>query len=119
MRFEDRLSVTTKTDECAKDCLLPPLALQTLVENAIKYGPLQNASAGRIALEATLHADHLVLVVGNTGTLHGNGAQNSIGLGLANLRTRLALLFGERASLELAQTSPSWVEARLILPVTL
>lgn len=118
MRFEDRLSVTTETDERAKDCLLPPLALQTLVENAIKYGPSQSASAGRIALRVTMNSGRLVVVVGNTGTLNGNGAQTSTGLGLANLRTRLALLFGDEASLELAQSSVSWVEARLTLPAT-
>jgi two-component system LytT family sensor kinase len=118
MRFEDRLSVTTETDERAQDCLLPPLALQTLVENAIKYGLSQSATAGRITLQAMLEIDRLVVVVGNTGMLHGNNAQASTGLGLANLRTRLKLLFGEEASLELAETSANWVEARLTLPAT-
>jgi hypothetical protein len=117
IRFDDRLSVTTKMDERSKECLLPTLSIQTLVENAIKYGPTQSASMVHIALSAAVNEQRLVVVVGNTGTLDREGVAVSTGLGLANLRTRLALLFGEEASLELAQIAEGWVEARLTLPV--
>lgn len=117
VRFEDRLSIVTEAETRAKSCLVPPLAVQTLVENAIKYGVSHDAAPGRIAVSAGINADRLVIVVGNTGTLRLDAAQDSTGLGLTNLRTRLRLLFAEQASLELHEPSPGWVEARLVLPM--
>lgn len=58
----------------------------------------------------------LEISVRNTGSLYAASGQ-STGLGLTNLRTRLRLLFGARASCELREAEPGWVEARLILPV--
>ncbi len=117
IRFEDRLSIERTFDSRAMSCLVPPLALQTLVENAIKYGVSRETGAGRIALASALVADRVEISVRNTGRLHAPPA-GSTGLGLTNLRTRLHLLFGERASLELHESENGWVEARLSLPAT-
>ncbi len=118
IRFEDRLTVERAIDEGTLACLVPPLALQTLVENAVKYGVSRETSRALIRLAASLQADRLVISVKNTGTLRRDSPNESTSLGLANLRTRLRLLFAERATFTLHETEPDWVEARLELPVT-
>lgn len=117
IRFEDRLTVERAIEPSALPCLVPPLALQMLVENAIKYGVSREAGAGRIALAARVLHDRLEISIRNTGRLR-HSALGSTGLGLTNLRTRLRLLFAERAELELQESEPGWVEARMTLPGT-
>ncbi|HEY1770842.1 MAG TPA: histidine kinase [Chthoniobacterales bacterium] len=116
IRFEDRLTIERALDPAALACLVPPLALQTLVENAIKYGVSRETGANRIDLSAAVRGADLQIVVGNTGSLRA-AHNGSTGLGLTNLRTRLRLLFDGRASVELRENSAGRVEARLILPV--
>lgn len=119
IRFEDRLTIERSIEPEALSCLVPPLALQTLVENAVKYGVSREAGAAVIALRAHRNDNHLEISVRNTGTLRdGSSSGQSTGLGLTNLRTRLRLLFAERATCELHEPEVGWVEARLIIPVT-
>lgn len=118
IRFEDRLTIERTIDPAALAFLVPPLALQTLVENAIKYGVSRDSGHGIVRLAVQLISDRLEISVRNNGRLCGGGAASSTGLGLTNLRTRLRLLFAERASLELIEPDHGWVEARLTLPVT-
>lgn len=117
IRFEDRLTIERAIEPGALPCLVPPLALQTLVENAVKYGVSRETDASRIFLGVRVSADRLEISIRNTGRLR-DSALGSIGLGLTNLRTRLRLLFAGRAEFELHQCEPGWVEARLILPAT-
>ena len=118
IRFEDRLTIERAIDPAALPCLVPPLALQTLVENAVKYGISRETGAGAIRLFARVNDDRLEISVRNTGALRSEPPAASTGLGLTNLRTRLRLLFADRASCELNELEPGWVEARLVLPVT-
>ena len=115
IRFEDRLTIERAVDPAALACLVPPLALQALVENAVKYGVSRDSGDGVICLAAEVDQEFLTVSVRNTGSLRAANGQ-STGLGLANLRTRLRLLFGGRAELELHEPEPGWVEARLHLP---
>ncbi len=117
IRFEDRLTVERALDPQAGPYLVPPLALQMLVENAVKYGVSRESGASRIELRVALVHGTLEVSVQNTGALQ-ESATGSTGVGLANLRTRLRLLFAERASLDLRVSRPGWVEARMILPAT-
>ena len=118
IRFDDRLTVERTFDERALAFLVPPLALQTLVENAVKYGVSRERGPGTIRLSAAVE-DHLLEVsVRNTGSLQDGRETNSTGLGLGNLRTRLRLLFADRASFVLHEPEPGWVEARITLPAT-
>ncbi|HEX3818242.1 MAG TPA: histidine kinase [Chthoniobacterales bacterium] len=118
IRFEDRLTIERAIDPAALPFLVPPLALQTLVENAIKYGVSRESGAGVVRLTVQLPDNCLEISVCNTGSLRNGPGANSTGLGLTNLRTRLRLLFAERAGLQLTEPEPGWVEARLILPAT-
>jgi LytS/YehU family sensor histidine kinase len=97
IRFEDRLTIERTIDPNALPCLVPPLALQTLLENAIKYGVSRETGGSRIELAAVID-QQLEISVRNTGTLRASST-GSTGVGLTNLRTRLRLLFAERAAL--------------------
>ena len=118
IRFEDRLRVERQIDRAALRCLVPPLALQTLVENAVKYGVSRETEDCVMRISAQLRDKQLDISVRNTGTLERAAAGASTGLGLTNLRTRVRLLFGDAATLDLHEPEPGWVEARLLVPAT-
>ncbi len=117
LRFESRLHFQTEITREALACHLPAMLLQTLVENAIKYGISTREAGGRIHLRAHTQDTELYLTLSNPGTLNPAGA--STGLGLKNARARLAHLFGLTASLTLAQTSADEVTVTLRLPAHL
>ena len=84
---------------------VPPLLLQPLVENAIKHGLEPNVDGGKLIVSAARDRDQLVLRVRDTGvglqTSHGDGTR----FGIQQVRERLATLYGDRATLELAAAS--------------
>ncbi len=118
IRFEDRLRVSFDIPPGIDHVRVPPMALQTLVENAVKYGVETSADGGdiRIAARRTSADDGATMLqidVANTGALHEPG--NSTCVGLRNARQRLQLACGEHASLELRQQA-GWVCATIHLP---
>jgi two-component system, LytTR family, sensor kinase len=114
LRHQNRLQVKMHVDALALGDLVPPFALQTLVENAIKHGIDSNAKGGLIVCTAEVHTDTLVLTVRNPGSLSSQTA--STGIGLANLQERLHLLFGTAAALRLLNSRPDEVTAQIIIP---
>jgi LytS/YehU family sensor histidine kinase len=94
---------------------VPPFLVQTLVENAVKFGIATREAGGAITLDATVKDGFLHLRILNPGTI--DGASVSTGLGLKNARSRIALLFGSAARLTLTQDAPDLVAAKLILPL--
>ncbi|MBS0660688.1 MAG: histidine kinase [Verrucomicrobia bacterium] len=101
-RFEDRLQVRREIEPAALALPVPPMLVQTLVENAVKYGVSRQPGPGFVALRVARERgrNELVLEVRNRGELAAAG--DSTGLGLANARERLTRLFGPGASLQLA-----------------
>ncbi|WP_330947367.1 histidine kinase [Thermomonas sp. LB-4] len=89
VHYEDRLRVRRDVDPAALAAALPPMALQLLVENAIKHGIACTPGGGDLSLAARLSDGVLHLEVANPGRLQA-GAQAGHGVGLAYLRTRLA-----------------------------
>lgn len=116
LRFESRLQFTQTIAPATLPCLVPTLLLQTLVENAIKYGIATSERGGRIELNALLDRDHLLITVTNPGTL--NSAGTHTGVGLKNARARLALIFGSAATLDLTQVEPDRVRASVQIPTS-
>jgi len=115
-RFEQRLRVTHRIEPEALDRMLPPFLLQTLVENAIKFGVSPNEKGGEIHIACDVRDRTLHLQVSNSGAL-ASGDATSTGVGLANARERLRLLFGEAASLTLTEFDHQ-VIATVRLPAT-
>ncbi len=103
MRFEERLRTVFRIDPAASNATIPSLLLQPLVENAIKYAVSPQEEGARISLAAQVLGNRLRLTVTDTGPgLQGRqlGPQTddgtgSTGLGLANIRSRLAQAYGE------------------------
>jgi LytS/YehU family sensor histidine kinase len=99
------------------DAPLPPGMLITLVENAIKHGIEPLCGDGRIDVRGSRLADGaLVLTVGDTGAGIASGVPPGQGIGLANIRERLELLYGSAARLELESNEPCGFVARITLP---
>ena len=95
LRLGDRLSVAWAWDSGFEDHPVIPLVLQPLVENAIKHGIAPELSGGRILIGARMAEGRLCLSVRNTGARLAREVGQ--GLGLANLRLRLALAYGDDA----------------------
>ncbi len=98
MRFEDRLRPRFEIDPAAARARLPSLLLQPLVENAIKYAVTPQEEGADIAVEARRAGDKVVITVEDTGPGADSGytqrAELSTGVGLANIRDRLAQAYG-------------------------
>jgi LytS/YehU family sensor histidine kinase len=115
MRFEDRLKVEYKIEEDTLDQPVPPMMLQTLVENAIKHGISKQIGGGVVRIISDFKDDYHELSVQNTGQL--NGYMNSEGFGLSSTTNRLSLLYGDKAQFEIKQIAPMLVEAKVLLPL--
>lgn len=122
VRHEERLRVRLDIDPATLGLAVPPLLLQTLVENAVKYGISTRPEGGEIAITARCVAGQLELRVTNPGELQPARprtglAGESTGLGLKNAAERLRAFFGERARLELRAATASLVVAEVSIPM--
>lgn len=115
IRFEDRLQVEYNIDEETLDQPVPPMMLQTLVENAIKHGISNQIEGGKIRISSGFKNNHYELVVQNTGKL--KGSKNPDGFGIASTLNRLKLLYGDKANFKIADTPQNLVEAKIIMPL--
>jgi two-component system, LytTR family, sensor histidine kinase AlgZ len=114
IRFESRLRHRFDVDPAAMEHPVPPMLVQTLVENAIKHGIARLPDGGDVRIEARKRSHDLLIRVTNTGALSGNGASG--GIGLANSLDRLRLIFGDGATLTLAASGPHEVTCEVVVP---
>ena len=119
VRHEERLRVRLDVAADTLELPIPPMLLQTLVENAVKYGISTRAEGGEVAIIARRERDALRLQVTNPGELSGaeRPRSGSTGLGLRNAAERLRLLFGERAMLHLREAGSALVIAEAVVPL--
>jgi LytS/YehU family sensor histidine kinase len=117
MRFEDRLKIEYEIDDDTLDQQVPPMMLQTLVENAIKHGISKNIRGGLVRIISDFSGNFHELAVQNTGYL--NGGLSHQGFGLSSTQDRLNLLYGEKAKFEIKQINPDLVEAKVLIPCPL
>jgi LytS/YehU family sensor histidine kinase len=95
-RFGAKLNAELRVSPAAAECLLPPMTLQPLLENAIKHGIRQVDGGGTIAVDALVRDGWLHLAVVNPVAREDVPASGH-GVGLKNIRERLAVLYGARA----------------------
>jgi len=102
MRFEERLQVSFDVDPELTRAPVPPMLLQTLVENAVKHGIAKLTKGGEVRISVHRGLNGLVMMVSNSGT-YVPGVINGTGIGLDNTRKRLDLLYGTNAALRIEQ----------------
>ena len=118
IHFEQRLRHHIAVDNDCLDCLIPPMSIQLLVENAIKHGIANAAQGGEITIRLAPVQDQLQITVRNDGQLQQHSDGDGDGIGLRNLRQRLHLFYQDQANLRLNNDGPSHVTAELTLPMT-
>jgi two-component sensor histidine kinase len=122
VRFQGKLDVEMEIEPGTRDALVPNLILQPLVENAVKHGVGNLVGNGRISVASRTEGDRLVLQVRDNGPGPGDGPQpvpadGSSGVGLQNVRARLAALYGEEQGFELRAAPDGGAIAEISLPL--
>jgi signal transduction histidine kinase len=105
VRMGPRLQVTLDLPQELRECPVPALLLQPLAENAIQHGLEPKVAGGRIELRARADGGRLLLSVRDTGVGLGASARAGSGFGCAQVRERLATLYGDAASLAIEPAS--------------
>jgi two-component system sensor histidine kinase AlgZ len=117
VRFEERLRTRFDITPQSLGARLPPMLLQTLVENGVKHGIARLRAGGDLAVVAEVLEGKLRVEVTNTGTLSAAN-ESSSAVGLDNARERLRLMYGGSASLKLADVDGYSVRAELVIPLS-
>ena len=113
VRFEERLRVEQAIEPAALDARVPPMLVQTLVENAVKHGISGLPHGGFVRLDARVRDGRVEIVVTNSGRF--KPPTNDAGYGLRNASERLRLLYGDAASLIVKEIDGNTV-ATLTIP---
>ncbi|HPG80339.1 MAG TPA: histidine kinase [Piscinibacter sp.] len=116
VRMEDRLSTLIDVPEGLRSAEFPPMMIQSLVENAIKHGLEPKPEGGSLAVKAEIVHGKLAVTVADTGLGFGKAATAGTGIGLNNIRERLQLLYGNRASLSVGENLPSGTRVTITVP---
>jgi hypothetical protein len=117
VRMGPRLEIRFVLPDELAAARVPPLLLQPLVENGIKHGLEPQLAGGSIEVAASREGQTLVLRVRDSGAGLNDARGDGGGYGLVNVRERLATLYGERASLELAAADTGGTLATIRLPL--
>ncbi len=116
VRMEERLSTEIQVPDGLLSAEFPPMMIQTLVENAIKHGLEPKPEGGSLRVVAEVVHGKLAVSVADTGLGFGRAATAGTGVGLANIRERLQLLYGAKASLTVAENQPSGTKVTVTVP---
>jgi Histidine kinase len=116
VRMEERLQVRLEVPDGLLSAEFPPMMIQSLVENAIKHGLEPKPEGGEILIKAEIVHGKLNIVVADTGLGFGKAATAGTGVGLANIRERLQLLYGREASVAVTENKPSGTVVTIAVP---
>ena len=119
VRFQERLRPVFAVDPSLLSAAVPEFVLQPLVENALRHGLARRVEATQLRIEARREGEELVLAVTDDGPGPDDQAatvQRAEGIGLSNTRERLAVLYGNRASLTLTRSPGGGAAATIRLP---
>ncbi|MDR7270363.1 signal transduction histidine kinase [Pelomonas saccharophila] len=116
VRMEERLQTEIDVPEGLLSAEFPPMMIQGLVENAIKHGLEPKAEGGSLKVKAEIVHGKLAVTVADTGLGFGRAATSGTGVGLANIRERLQLLHGSKASVTVTENQPSGTVVTITVP---
>ncbi|MEP7186552.1 MAG: histidine kinase [Rhodanobacter sp.] len=115
IRMGSRLSLQIDVPDALLSTAIPPMMLQTLVENAIKHGLEPRPGDGTVWIFARLQDARVAITVADDGRGFSGEASGS-GIGLKNVRERLRLIYGSAGSLVIAANFPQGVAATITVP---
>jgi LytS/YehU family sensor histidine kinase len=111
----DRLRYGIDVPEDIRDCRIPPLLIQPLVENAVKHGLEPSMQGGAITVHAMREGNNVRISVSDTG-VGINEKSSGSGIGLDNIRKRLLLLYDQRWQLRVEENRPSGARVTIEIP---
>ena len=121
IRFEDRLRYNLDIDRSTQKIEIPPMMIQTLIENGIKHGVAKRTEGGEIQLKSTLlsnsNGSKLRIEIRNSGRFSEEQLKNSHGFGVSNTKHRLNLLFGDDAHFTIKNENGDTVLAEVEIPI--
>lgn len=115
IRFEERLEVHYDIQPETLQLPVPPMMLQTLVENAVKHGISKMVAGGVVNISSRILGKFHEIKVQNTGHIQGEFSDS--GFGLQSTRQRLGILFGDSASFQISNLDDRMVEVRIRIPL--
>jgi hypothetical protein len=121
VRMEERLTTEIDVPDGLLSAEFPPMMIQTLVENSIKHGLEPKAEGGHLSVKAEIRHGKLAVTVCDTGLgfeAAASGTTHGTGVGLANIRERLGLLYGSKASLTIANNPVGGTIVTITVPYT-
>ncbi len=116
IRFEERLKTEFLIDPGSSLFLVPPLMIQTLVENGIKHGISKLTAGGTVQVKTIVNKEKLHIQIRNSGQLVQPVKRGKAGLGIKNTVQRLKLIYGDRASFRIVNEKDNIVLTELIIP---
>lgn len=121
MRIEDRLEVEIAVSEGLESAEFPPMMLQSLVENAVKHGIEPKPEGGKVRVSAGIHNAQLWVEVSDTGVGVPDGdlldgPTSGTGIGLQNIRERLAVLYPGKSRIMLKSDPATGTVVRISVP---
>lgn len=120
IRFEDRLKYKIDIDKVTNKIEIPPMMIQTLVENGIKHGIAKRTEGGEVQLKSkmitTSNGPKLKIEIRNSGYFSEEQLRNSSGFGVSNTKHRLNLLFGDEAHFTIMNENGNTVLAEIEIP---
>ncbi len=117
LRFAERLRVRMEVAPGCASALVPSLLLQPLVENAVKYAVAPRIEGGSIEVRAKRAGTRLLIEMCDDGPgMNGAKPDGGLGVGLANARERLRVIYGEQQSFQIADAEPHGCCIRIELP---
>lgn len=122
IRFEDRLKYKLDIDRDTHKVEIPPMMVQTLIENGIKHGIAKRTEGGEVQLKTkmitTSDGPKLKIEIRNSGHFSEEQLKSSNGFGVSNTKHRLNLLFGDDAHFSIFNENGDKVLAEIEIPIT-
>lgn len=116
IRFEERLKTEFDIHPESQRFLVPPLMIQTLVENGIKHGISKLTQGGIVQVRTVVEKNRLKIHIRNSGHLAHGAKRSKSGLGLRNTMQRLKLIYGDEASFRIVNENDNFVLTEIIIP---
>lgn len=119
IRYEERLKTQFQIEPASMEYMIPPLMVQTLVENGIKHGISTLKNGGTISISSSVVNGSLNIQIRNTGYYTIGKPKTKTGFGILNTKKRLELIYGDQATFRIFNENKSTVLTEIVIPKSL